>query len=132
VLTASGYAVTDPKNYLVCVSPPSHCLHEPREALTQQDFKLTKYELEPLADDRITVAVECCGVCGSDHHTITGGWGPWVTEFIVPGHEVIGKVVEIGSKVTEFKVGQRVGVGAQVASCMKCKPCLSDNGVWRS
>ncbi|ORY28631.1 chaperonin 10-like protein [Naematelia encephala] len=104
---ATGYAVTDPKDYL--------------------NFQLKKYELEPLADDRVTVAVEVCGVCGSDHHTLSGGWGPWVTDFIVSGHEVIGKVVEVGSKVTEFKVGQRVGVGAQVASCMKCKACLNDN-----
>lgn len=44
------------------------------------------------------------------------------------GHEVIGKVAEVGSKVTEFKVGQRVGVGAQVGSCGECKSCKNDNG----
>jgi hypothetical protein len=63
-----------------------------------------------------------------DHHTISGGWGPWETKFVVTGHEVIGKVVEIGSKVTKFQVGQRVGVGAQVGSCGECKACKSDNG----
>jgi alcohol dehydrogenase (NADP+) len=65
-----------------------------------------------------------------DHHTISGGWGPWETKFVVTGHEVIGKVVEVGAKVTEFKVGQRVGVGAQVGSCGECKACKNDNGVW--
>ncbi|KAK4684218.1 hypothetical protein P7C73_g5972, partial [Tremellales sp. Uapishka_1] len=104
---AQGYAITDPKDYL--------------------NFQLKKYELEPLSDDRVTVAVECCGVCGSDHHTISGGWGPFVTKFVVTGHEVIGKVLEVGSKVTEFKVGQRVGVGAQVGSCGQCKACKNDN-----
>ncbi|KAI9635001.1 putative zinc-type alcohol dehydrogenase [Dioszegia hungarica] len=103
VTHATGYAVFDPKDYL--------------------NFKLQKYELEPSADDRVTVAVECCGVCGSDHHTISGGWGPWETKFVVTGHEVIGKVVEVGKAVKEFKVGQRVGVGAQVGSCGKCKAC---------
>ncbi|WVF70690.1 hypothetical protein IAT40_005483 [Kwoniella sp. CBS 6097] len=104
---ATGYAIKDPKNYL--------------------DFELTKYELEPLEDDRITVAVEVCGVCGSDHHTISGGWGPFATKFVVTGHEVVGKVVEVGSNVKEFKVGQRVGVGAQVGSCGKCKSCKGTN-----
>ncbi|WWC68457.1 uncharacterized protein I206_102385 [Kwoniella pini CBS 10737] len=104
---ATGYAIKDPKDYF--------------------NFELTKYELEPLEDNRVTVAVECCGVCGSDHHTISGGWGPWETKFVVTGHEVIGKVVEIGSKVTEFKIGQRVGVGAQVGSCGECKSCKGPN-----
>lgn len=105
---AKGYAVSDQKNYL--------------------DFQVKEYELEPLEDDRVTVAVECCGVCGSDHHTISGGWGPWETKFVVTGHEVVGKVVEVGKAVTEFKVGDRVGVGAQVGSCGECKWCKDDNG----
>ncbi|RXK42588.1 alcohol dehydrogenase (NADP+) [Tremella mesenterica] len=105
---ATGYAIFDPK--------PG-----------QYDFKLTKYELEPAEPDMVTVAIECCGVCGSDHHTISGGWGPLSCPYVVTGHEVIGKVVEIGSKVTEFKVGQRVGVGAQVGSCGHCKGCLKGN-----
>lgn len=109
---ATGYAVKDPKHYL--------------------DFEVTKYELEPLEDDRVTVAVECCGVCGSDHHTISGGWGPWETKFVVTGHEVVGKVVEVGKNVTQFKVGQRVGVGAQVGSCGECKWCKRDNGEFLS
>ncbi|KIR56154.1 alcohol dehydrogenase (NADP+) [Cryptococcus gattii Ru294] len=104
---ATGYVISSPENYL--------------------NFELKKYELEPLEDDRITVAVECCGVCGSDHHTISGGWGPFQTKFVVTGHEVIGKVVEVGSKVSEFKVGDRVGVGAQVGSCGKCKACKGPN-----
>jgi D-arabinose 1-dehydrogenase-like Zn-dependent alcohol dehydrogenase len=64
-----------------------------------------------------------------DHHTISGGWGPWQTKFVVTGHEVVGKVVEVGSKVTEFKVGERVGVGAQVGSCHQCKACKNGLGM---
>ena len=56
------------------------------------------------------------------------GWGDWETKFVVSGHEVIGKVVEVGSAVKEFKVGERVGVGAQVGSCGKCKACKHGNG----
>jgi alcohol dehydrogenase (NADP+) len=69
------------------------------------------------------------GLSLQDHHTISGGWGPWETpEFVVTGHEVIGKVVEVGKAVKEFKVGQRVGVGAQVGSCGKCKACKTNLG----
>lgn len=63
-----------------------------------------------------------------DHHTISGGWGPFGTKFVVTGHEVIGKVVEVGSKVSQFKVGDRVGVGAQVGSCGQCKACKKGQG----
>lgn len=73
----------------------------------------------------LTTAIEF-----QDHHTISGGWGPFQTKFVVTGHEVIGKVVEVGSKVSEFKVGDRVGVGAQVGSCGKCKSCKGPNGVY--
>ena len=67
------------------------------------------------------------GVCGSDVHTITGGWGPLSSDWICPGHEIVGKVTHVGDEVTEFKVGQRVGVGAQVLSCLDCERCKSDN-----
>lgn len=43
------------------------------------------------------------------------------------GHEVIGKAVKVGEKVTTVKVGDRVGVGAQIWSCLECKPCKTDN-----
>jgi alcohol dehydrogenase (NADP+) len=51
-----------------------------------------------------------------------------VTPFVVSGHEVIGKVVEVGSAIKEFKVGDRVGVGAQVGACGDCKACKKDLG----
>lgn len=47
---------------------------------------------------------------------------------MVSGHEVIGKVVEIGKGIKEFKVGDRVGVGAQVSACGECKACKKDLG----
>ena len=67
------------------------------------------------------------GVCGSDVHTITGGWGELGSGWVCPGHEIVGKVTHVGDEVTEFKVGQRVGVGAQVYSCLKCDRCKNNN-----
>ena len=72
------------------------------------------------------VLIEACGVCGSDVHTITGGWGECPLPICV-GHEVIGKAIKVGKDVTLIKEGQRVGVGAQVQACLKCQQCKQDN-----
>lgn len=63
----------------------------------------------------------------ADVHTITGGWGELAAPWICPGHEIIGTITHVGPAVKEFKVGQRVGVGAQVWACGKCSRCKSDN-----
>ena len=60
-------------------------------------------------------------------HTITGGWGDLSVTPLCVGHEIIGKILRVGKAVKELKPGQRVGVGAQAQSCMKCQNCLSDN-----
>ena len=70
--------------------------------------------------------VEACGVCGSDVHTITGGWGKCHLPLCV-GHEIVGVVKKVGPKVTMVKLGQRVGVGAQVSACLECRNCKEDN-----
>jgi len=92
------------------------------------DFSKEKITPKIFEDHDVDIVNECCGVCGSDVHTITGGWGdPSVLPLCV-GHEIIGKVIKVGKDCkTGVKVGDRVGVGAQVQSCMKCKQCKSDN-----
>jgi uncharacterized zinc-type alcohol dehydrogenase-like protein len=72
----------------------------------------------------VAVAIEWSGVCHSDIHTARSEWGD-VDFPCVPGHEIVGLVTEIGSAVTKFSVGQRVGVGVYVDSCRKCEQCLS-------
>lgn len=68
--------------------------------------------------------VKYAGICHSDIHTVRQEWGP-VNYPIVPGHEIAGIVSKIGSKVTKFKVGDRVGVGCFVDSCGKCESCTN-------
>ncbi len=63
-----------------------------------------------------------CGVCHSDIHQVKNDWGG-TTYPIVPGHEVVGKVVKIGSHVSKYKIGDIVGVGCFVDSCRTCNPC---------
>jgi alcohol dehydrogenase (NADP+) len=64
-------------------------------------------------------------VCGSDVHKLNG-WGDYPTPLTV-GHEVVGRAVKVGENVKTVKVGDRVGVGAQIWACLKCENCKSDN-----
>ncbi len=70
----------------------------------------------------VQIAIEYCGVCHSDLHTARGEWGGTLYPS-VPGHEIIGRVVKVGSAVTTFKEGDRVGVGCMVDSCRSCDSC---------
>jgi uncharacterized zinc-type alcohol dehydrogenase-like protein len=65
-----------------------------------------------------------CGVCHSDLHTARNEWKEWPTVYpCVPGHEIVGKVTKVGSKVTKFKVGDLAAVGCMVDSCGTCPAC---------
>ncbi|KAG0588411.1 hypothetical protein KC19_2G241100 [Ceratodon purpureus] len=70
--------------------------------------------------------VTYCGICHSDLHQIRNDWRGSVFP-MVPGHEVVGVVKEVGSEVDDFKVGQLIGVGCMVHSCHSCESC--DNGL---
>ncbi len=63
-----------------------------------------------------------CGVCHSDLHQIKNEWFPGIFP-MVPGHEIVGKVVKVGKDVTKFKVGDLAGVGCLVDSCRTCDNC---------
>ncbi|KAI1424228.1 alcohol dehydrogenase [Xylaria sp. FL1777] len=91
-----------------------------------QDFKKQSFKPKKFGDHDIDIKIECCGVCGSDVHTVTGGWGDAPAPLCV-GHEIVGKAIKVGSQVKDIKVGDRVGVGAQVWSCLKCPQCKSNN-----
>lgn len=66
-----------------------------------------------------------CGVCHSDIHQARNEWGNSIYP-MVPGHEIVGKVLAIGAEVTKFKVGETVGVGCLVDSCQQCENCAKD------
>jgi uncharacterized zinc-type alcohol dehydrogenase-like protein len=83
---------------------------------------LTLARRAPGADD-VEIAIEFCGLCHSDVHAVRGEWGgqSWP---LVPGHEIVGTVSRVGSAVTDFVPGERVGVGCMVDSCRECENCL--------
>lgn len=76
---------------------------------------------EPISTD-VEFDVHYCGVCHSDIHTAREEWGG-IEYPCVPGHEIVGIVTRIGSQVSKFKVGDRVGVGCMVGSCGECRAC---------
>ncbi|THK35224.1 NAD(P)-dependent alcohol dehydrogenase [Ensifer sp. MPMI2T] len=94
---ARGYAATDASKPL---TPFTFERREPR-------------------DDDVVIDIKYCGVCHSDIHQARNEWGN-STFPMVPGHEIVGIISAVGSKVTKFKVGDRAGVGCFVDSCTTC------------
>jgi len=90
-------------------------------------LKLTEIDRHEIANPKeVLVKIEACGVCHSQLHSIEGDWediGIPPTLPTVPGHEVVGKIVEVGSDVTKFKVGERVGITPLLGSCLDCQYC---------
>src|SRR5690349_2842068 len=83
-------------------------------------------ERRPVGANDVLIEIEYAGICHSDIHTVNGDWGPQPFP-VVPGHEIVGVVAEVGSAVTGHRVGDRVGVGCMVNSCRECASCTSGN-----
>jgi alcohol dehydrogenase (NADP+) len=66
-----------------------------------------------------------CGICHSDLHSIHNDWGG-TTYPIVPGHEIVGRIIKVGNHVTKFKIGELAAIGCIVDSCGKCEYCEDD------
>ncbi|MFB4390445.1 MULTISPECIES: NAD(P)-dependent alcohol dehydrogenase [unclassified Pseudomonas] len=79
-----------------------------------------------LGANDVHIEVAYCGVCHTDWHWLTGDWQGGSFP-MVPGHEIAGRVVAVGGRVTKYKVGDTVGVGNYVDSCRTCGPCRN----WR-
>ena len=81
-----------------------------------------KFQRRALGPKDVAIRIHHCGACHSDIHTIRGDWGKIQYPQIV-GHELAGEVVAVGSSVSKFNVGARVGVGTMVNSCRVCREC---------
>ena len=94
-----------------------YAANEAKAALTPFSF-----ERRDLLDHDVMIDILYCGICHTDIHQVKNEWG-LSTYPMVPGHEIVGKVSEIGSQVTRFKVGNKVGIGCFVDSCRNCDAC---------
>lgn len=102
----------------MCHSVKSYAAYSATTPLAPYDF-----ERRALREDDVLIDILYCGVCHSDLHTARNDWGFTHTYPIVPGHEIIGRVTQVGSKAKKFQVGDLVGVGCMVDSCRTCSPC---------
>lgn len=84
-------------------------------------LELVTREVRDPGRNEVRVRIEACGVCHSDSVTVLGILP--VAYPRVPGHEIVGKVDAVGAEVTQFKPGDRVGIGWYGGHCGKCEPC---------
>ena len=86
------------------------------------DFELVERNIPDPGRAQVRIKVEACGVCHSDS-IVKEGLFPWVQFPRVPGHEIAGRIDAVGEGVTQWKAGQRVGVGWHGGHCFICEPC---------
>src|SRR5512134_3762123 len=82
-------------------------------------FSFERRELRP---NDVAMEILYCGICHTDLHQARNDWG-WSLFPLVPGHEIVGRVIEVGSEVTRYKIGDAVAVGCMVDSCQHCDQC---------
>jgi len=97
----------------------AYAAYEPKGLL--KPFEYDPGELKPL---EVEIDVHYCGICHSDLNVIDSDWGD--TQYpVVPGHEVVGKIAQIGNQVKNLSVGQIVGLGWHAGYCDECSLCLA-------
>jgi uncharacterized zinc-type alcohol dehydrogenase-like protein len=88
-------------------------------------LEVYNFERRAVGPDDVQIDILFCGVCHSDLHQVKNEWGG--SQYpMVPGHEIVGKVLSVGANVKKFKVGDLAGVGVMVDSCKTCKTCAKD------
>src|SRR6202789_1860968 len=96
-----------------------YAAQDAKSALVPFDFE----RREPGAGD-VVVEIDYSGICHSDIHQVRDEWGGSIYP-MVPGHEIVGRVIAVGDKVKKFKPGDLAGVGVTVQTCMVCENCLA-------
>ncbi|TQR31315.1 NAD(P)-dependent alcohol dehydrogenase [Campylobacter sp. MIT 99-7217] len=85
-------------------------------------FKAMKFSRHSVGANDILIEILFAGICHSDIHSARSEWSDGIYPMI-PGHEIAGRVIAVGSKVSKFKVGDFAGVGCMVNSCGECEAC---------
>lgn len=98
----------------------------PTKSYAAQDAKTPlapfSFERRDPRENDVLIEISHCGVCHSDIHQVRNEWGNSIYP-MVPGHEIVGRVKQVGPGVTKFKEGDLVGVGCMVDSCRECENC---------
>lgn len=92
---------------------------------SENKFQKISFSRRPLGEHDILIDILYAGICHSDLHTVRNHWQKVEHYPIIPGHEILGKVVQVGTGVTKFEVGDYAGIGCMVDSCCECSSCQS-------
>jgi uncharacterized zinc-type alcohol dehydrogenase-like protein len=90
------------------------------------NFQPYEFTRHAVGDNDILIEILYAGICHSDVHKIRDDWEDGIYP-IVPGHEMAGRVVQVGKNVSKFKTGDYAGIGCWIGACGKCEYCLSGN-----
>ncbi len=121
VLAGSGLLLTNPLDLFGAAGPAVN-IKSRGYAAVDTSGKLVPWEFErrPVGDDDVLIEIRYASICHSDIHQMKGHWGAQHYPQ-VPGHEIVGVVAAVGKNVTQFKVGDRAGVGCMVDSNPECE-----------
>lgn len=86
------------------------------------DLAAWNFERREVGPHDVQIEILYCGVCHSDLHQIKNDWFPGLFP-MVPGHEIVGRIIKVGDHVKKFKVDELAGVGCMVDSCQECENC---------
>jgi len=91
----------------------------------QAKFAPFDFERRDVGPNDILIDIEYAGICHSDIHQARAEWEPMIPSIypMVPGHEIVGRVAQVGNAVTKFKAGDVAGIGCFVDSCRECPAC---------
>src|SRR5436190_5932269 len=95
----------------------AYATHNPKSLLVPFSFSR-----RDVGEHDVQVEILYCGVCHSDIHQVRDEWGGSIYP-MVPGHEIVGRVLKVGDEVKKFKAGDIAGVGVMIDSCRKCENC---------
>jgi len=102
------------------IQAKGYAAQDPQTNLAPWDF-----ERREVGPHDVQFDILYCGVCHSDLHQIKNDWFPGIFP-MVPGHEIVGRVIKVGDHVKNFKVGDLAGTGCLVDSCQECENCKRD------
>jgi alcohol dehydrogenase (NADP+) len=108
------------------ISTQGYAVRSAKDAPAPLDF-----ERRDLGPNDVLIDIAYCGICHSDIHQARDDWGGSIYP-MVPGHEIVGTVAQVGKAVTKFKAGDRAGVGTLVDSCRECEACKAGEEVYCS
>ncbi len=91
----------------------------------ESKFEPFNFERRELGASDVLIEIQYCGVCHSDIHQAKNEWQNSIYP-MVPGHEIVGRISQIGAEVSKFKEGDAAGVGCFVDSCRTCENCKDD------